>query len=155
MLAFLLINKLLRSYLILFFWSFFAATIFPGTSEVYLIVLLNDAEIYWLIPVIIATIGNSLGGITTYYMGYFTANYLAKKEKISSKFNLNEKALALIKKYGSFALILSWVPLIGDILVGFAGALKLPKTSSFFWMTLGKFLRYAIIAGITMGIIAL
>jgi len=148
-----LLNSIWKTYLLLFFWSFFAATIFPGTSEVYLIYLINDNSPFWL-PVLVATLGNSLGGISTYYIGYFSANYLEKRKKTKDKYKLNDKAINLIKKYGSFALIFSWVPLIGDILVGIAGAMNLPKTPSFFWMTLGKFLRYVFIALTTLGIIA-
>ena len=149
-----LLLSLTYRYFLLFFWSFFAATIFPGTSEFYLVYLVQDEQLFWL-PVLVATLGNTIGGVSTYYLGYFTANYLEDKKQISSKFNLNKKALAILQKYGSFALIFSWIPLLGDIIVGFAGALKLPKTSAFLWMTLGKFLRYAAIALSTLGVVSL
>jgi membrane protein YqaA with SNARE-associated domain len=152
MLLLYLLNHIWKTYLLLFFWSFLAATILPGTSEVYLVYLINENSPFWL-PVLVATLGNSLGGISTYYIGYFSANYLEKRKKLKDKYKLNDKATHLIKKYGSFALILSWVPLIGDILVGIAGAMKLPKTPSFLWMTLGKFLRYLFIALTTLGVI--
>jgi membrane protein YqaA with SNARE-associated domain len=152
MLLLYLLNNIWETYLLLFFWSFFAATIFPGTSEVYLVYLINANSPFWF-PVLVATLGNSLGGISTYYVGYFSANYLEKRKKLKDKYKLNDKAINLIKKYGSFALILSWIPLIGDVLVGIAGAMKLPKTPSFLWMTLGKFLRYLFIALTTLGVI--
>jgi len=142
----------MQNYLLLFFWSFFAATIFPGTSEIYLVYLIQENSPFWFV-IAVATLGNSLGGISTYYLGYYSANYLEKKAALKGKFKLNEKAIHLIKKYGAFALILSWVPLIGDILVGIAGAMKLAKTPSFFWMTLGKFLRYLVLALSILGII--
>ena len=153
MFALLIINTLFYSYLLLFFWSFLAATLLPGTSEFYLIYLVQQENTIWL-PVLIATIGNSLGGVSTYYLGYFGRKYYdIKKEK--SVFENNSKALQLVEKYGAFILILSWVPLMGDVLVGLAGVVKLNKTTSFFWMTLGKFLRYLLLALSTLGIIEL
>jgi len=141
-------------YFILFFWSFLAATIIPGTSEIYLVALISKYNILWL-PVIVASIGNILGGVTTYYLGRYSTDYLNKRKNTNNRFKINQKALKIIKKYGPFALILSWVPIIGDVIVGIAGVLKLPKKASFFWMSIGKFLRYLLIGLSTLGIISL
>ena len=56
------------------------------------------------------------------------------------------KALAQVKKYGTVALVMAWVPLIGDALPIAAGWLRLSWWKSLFWIALGKFLRYAAIA---------
>jgi membrane protein YqaA with SNARE-associated domain len=141
-------------YFILFLWSFLAATIIPGTSEIYLVALISKYNLLW-IPVIIATIGNILGGITTYYLGWYSTDYLNKRKNTNNRFKINQSALKIIKKYGAFALILSWVPIIGDVIVGIAGVLKLPKKASFFWISIGKFLRYLLIGLSTLGIISL
>ena len=54
--------------------------------------------------------------------------------------------LALVQRWGSVALLLSWVPLIGDALCAAAGVLRLNWAACLLWMAVGKGLRYAAIA---------
>ena len=51
-----------------------------------------------------------------------------------------------IKRYGAPALLLSWLPFIGDALCIAAGFLRLNPWHSLLFIALGKFARYAIIA---------
>ena len=54
--------------------------------------------------------------------------------------------LALVQRWGSVALLLSWVPVIGDALCAAAGVLRLNWAACLLWMAVGKGLRYAAIA---------
>lgn len=103
-------------------------------------------------PLIIATIGNTLGSITTFWIGWKTADLTLKK--LSSKNQKRfEQAQKMLHTWGPMSLILAWIFFLGDLLVGIAGALHLSFWKSVFWMTLGKLLRFAIIAFVTLQIV--
>ncbi|MDA3969950.1 MAG: DedA family protein [Desulfobulbaceae bacterium] len=133
--------------LALFTLSFLAATILPLGSEWYLITLIiqghNAAEV-----VSVATAGNFLGGWTTYVLGFWSSAFITTRILRISQQD-SGKALALYQRYGSWSLLLSWVPVIGDPLCLVAGSLKLhPLIFSFFVFT-GKCGRYGILAYVT------
>jgi membrane protein YqaA with SNARE-associated domain len=117
----------------LFVASFLSATLLPGGSEaVLLIVILARPELAW--PALtLVTIGNTLGGMTTYAMG-----------RALPQSTVPQKS-ALVGRHGAPILILSWVPLIGDALCAAAGWLRLAWLPCLFWMALGKAARYAVI----------
>lgn len=118
----------------IFVVSFISATLLPLATEPVLFgfVKLNP-HMFW-IAIGVATIGNTLGGMVTYYMGYGARELLAK-EKPSVH-------LRWLQRLGPPVLLLSWVPLIGDALCAMSGWLELNWRSVLFWMLLGKFLRF-------------
>ncbi len=103
-------------------------------------------------PVIIATIGNVVGGLVTFYMGWKGGEIVLKKTSEKNK-QRYDKASKLVHKYGAFSMILAWTPFIGDVIVLLGGALKLPVIASTIWMTIGKFIRYLIFAMSIQGIL--
>lgn len=120
----------------LFASSFLAATLLPGGSEVVLfgVLKLNPGQ-YW--PALaVATLGNTLGGMSSYLIG----RILPQKKDLPG--------LPAMRRYGSPALLLSWVPLIGDPLCVAAGWLRLDPWLSLLFMVLGKFARYVVIAAL-------
>ncbi|OGA45950.1 MAG: hypothetical protein A3F74_05440 [Betaproteobacteria bacterium RIFCSPLOWO2_12_FULL_62_58] len=118
----------------LFTSSFLAATLLPGGSEVVLFgVLKLHPEQYW--PALgVATLGNTLGGMSSYLIG----RIIPQARPL--------KGLDAVRKYGSPTLLLSWVPIIGDPLCVAAGWLRLDPWLSALFIALGKFARYWIIA---------
>ncbi len=56
------------------------------------------------------------------------------------------RAAAILARYGAPALLLSWVPLIGDALVLLAGAAHTPFWTFSTWTVLGKGARYVVVA---------
>ncbi|MGL5666540.1 MAG: YqaA family protein, partial [Shewanella sp.] len=60
------------------------------------------------------------------------------------------KALALIERYGVWSLLLSWAPVIGDLLCLLAGWLKLRAFPALVMILIGKTLRYLIVAAATL-----
>lgn len=118
----------------LFVSAFLAATILPGGSEAAFagVLLLYPAQ--WLPALALATVGNALGGMSTYLL----ARFLPRKE-IPSR-------LEWVRRHGAIVLLLSWTPLLGDALCAAAGFLRLPWLACFLWMALGKGLRYGVIA---------
>ena len=122
----------------LFASSFLAATLLPGGSEVVLfgVLKLHPGELWSAIGV--ATLGNALGGMSSYLIG----RVIPPKQDLPG--------LPALRKYGSPALLLSWVPFIGDPLCVAAGWLRLNPWLSFLFITLGKLARYLVIAVIAV-----
>lgn len=101
----------------LFASSFLSATLLPGNSEVVLIaMLLAGVSQPWLL-VLIAIIGNSLGGVTNVILGR-----LFPLRKTS---RWQEKATGWLRRYGAVTLLLSWAPVIGDLLCLLAGWMRI------------------------------
>ncbi len=131
------------NYITLFFVSFISATLFPMGSEALLLYNLNvNYNMYFL--VIFATFGNVLGSCVNYYMGFKGEEYLEKKS-ILKKEKINKYKL-FYEKYGSYSLLLSWAPIIGDPLTFIAGILKYDFKKFLFFVFIAKFLRYVFIA---------
>ncbi len=122
------------SLLSLFLGSFFAATLLPGGSEAVLFgVLKSYPETLWP-ALLIATAGNTLGGMVSFGMGWL----LPQTQQL--------KHVGKLRRYGTPALLLAWVPLIGDALCLAAGWLRLNWWQAALFMALGKFARYWVIA---------
>ena len=119
----------------LFLASFVSATLLPGGSEVVLFgVLKLYPQSYWP-AVLLATLGNTLGGLTSVGVGYLLPNTVS-----------DSRALQLARRFGSISLLLSWAPIIGDALCVAAGWLRLNWLPVTVFMVLGKFARYLVIA---------
>lgn len=122
------------SLLSLFISSFLAATLLPGGSEVVLISVLKlYPELFWP-ALLLGTLGNTLGGMVSFGMG----RLLPQTHKL--------KHVEKIQRYGTPALLLAWVPLLGDALCLAAGWLRLNPWHAALFMAIGKFARYWIIA---------
>ncbi len=126
----------------LFLWSFLAATVLPLGSEVPLAVYVRSYDQIAL-PVIVATVGNYLGSCTTYYLARRAAGAFGKTQALRES---DSRAARLIRRFGQPALLLSWVPIIGDAIVALAGGLKMPFMGFSIWTALGKLLRYSAVA---------
>ncbi len=122
----------------LFIASFLAATLLPGGSEAVFVAVLAAWPVLETQAIVVATVGNTLGGMSSYVIARLLPQDALKK--------LGEKPLALAKRWGAPVLILAWVPLIGDLLCVAAGWLRLPWRPCLLWMALGKGLRYSFIA---------
>ena len=120
----------------LFASSFLAATLLPGGSEAVLFGMLKlHPEQLWS-AVGVATLGNTLGGISSYLIG----------RVIPQKVEL--RGLPTVRQYGSPVLLLSWVPFLGDPLCVAAGWLRVNPWLSTLFIALGKFGRYLVVAGV-------
>jgi len=126
----------------LFVWSFLAAALLPLSPEVPLAVYVRPYE-QLALPVLVTTAGNYLGSCTTYWLARRAARALAKDYDPSQSPN---RSAVLLRRFGPPALLLSWVPVIGDALAALAGAMRLPFRAFSFWVATGKALRYATVA---------
>jgi membrane protein YqaA with SNARE-associated domain len=127
------------SLFVLFAWSFAAATILPLSSEVPLAVVVRSSDSL-LVPVLVATAGNTLGACTTYWLGRAAITVASPtSQKV-------QRASAFLRRFGAPAMLLSWVPFIGDVLVILAGAARMSFWVFFAWTAAGKCARYTAVA---------
>lgn len=137
-----------NGYPALFLLSFLAATLVPLGSEWLMAVLLvNNFDPSIVVPV--ATVGNTLGALTTYAIGLWGGPYLVRRVlRISHDSQL--KAERYFNRYGSWALLFSWVPILGDPLCLAGGVLKTGFWRFVLLVALGKLVRYMVVAKLVM-----
>jgi len=122
----------------LFASAFISSTLMPGGSELALLYLDSQQLFDPLSLLITATIGNTLGGMSSWLIGWYLSSRTLDEKKY-------RPALMRIRRWGAPALLLSWLPLIGDPLCLVAGWLRLSFVKSLFFIALGKLLRYVVV----------
>ncbi|MDA8947772.1 hypothetical protein N9H57_01380 [Flavobacteriaceae bacterium] len=132
----------------LFVASFLAATVIPLSSEIVLSVLIANGYDFGA-SLAVATIGNWLGGLSSYGLGY-----IGNWETLERYFGVKKSKVVRIKKYveqwGSPLAFLCWLPLVGDIFAVGLGFFKIRFPPVALWMLVGKLLRYAIWGVLTL-----
>lgn len=120
-----------------FIISFISATLLPmGSEPAVFAVIKSNPAIFWQV-IIVATIGNTLGGMVDYGMGY-AAKQAFDRERESYWYRW-------LQHFGAKTMLLAWLPGIGDPICTLAGWLRLPFWPSVFYMAVGKFARYILI----------
>jgi membrane protein YqaA with SNARE-associated domain len=128
--------------------SFISATLLPLGSEpaVFGLVKLNP-DLFW--PAIgVATVGNTLGGAVTWWMGLAS-------HKVVDKYRHSQhhlRAMDWLQRLGPKACLLAWLPVVGDPLCAVAGWLKMPFWPCLIYMAIGKFGRYLTMTAALMGV---
>ncbi len=158
----------MTAYLALLAWSFLAATILPLASEPMLVALVRGGGDLAL-PVLVATAGNYLGACTTYWLARQAAAYAARAKSARAALPIagsgdaavvadptqpsaqppkrgHARAVALVERFGQPALLLSWVPIVGDAIVVVAGGVGIRFAPFSAWVIAGKLARYAAVA---------
>jgi membrane protein YqaA with SNARE-associated domain len=119
----------------LFALSFAAATLVPLPSEASLFAYVHLYPERAATAVAIATLGNTAGGMTSYLIG-----------RLIPQDKLNLRAIEWLRRYGSPATLLAWLPIVGDALCVAAGWLRVNWLAVLVFMAVGRFLRYFIVA---------
>lgn len=127
-------------YVGLFIGSLLAATILPFSSDVLVVgMLVAKADI--VTTVVVATLGNWLGGVVSYYMGYLGKwEWIEKYLKV--KRTTLEKQKSRIDKYGSTLAFFSWLPFVGDLFAIALGFYRANPFRSILFMLIGKAARF-------------
>jgi len=122
----------------LFLVAFVPATLLPLGSEPALFGLVQlNPDMLWP-GIVVATIGNTLGGALDWWMGY-GAHKVADKYAHSSH---HLRVLNWLERLGPKACLLAWLPILGDPLCAVAGWLRLSFWPCVLYMAVGKFARY-------------
>lgn len=130
-------------YLSLMFTGFLAATLIPASSEALLLVLFQQGYTPWLLW-LAATIGNTLGSCVNWFLGREMVRFRNRRWFPVSLQQL-QKAQALFNRYGTWSLLLAWLPVVGDPLTLVAGVLRVRFVLFLVLVATGKSLRYAVV----------
>ncbi len=130
--------------------SFLSGSVLPIASEFLLLLFLSlGLSAVWL--TVVATFGNTLGGISCFMLGYLT-----NKETVQRLLRIPDRRMKradlLIQKYGYWTAALSFVPALGEVLLVVLGIMRVNKFKVIAVMTVGKLFRYAFIAASYYGI---
>ena len=126
----------------LFVSAFLSATLLPGGSEAVLAVLaVRDEHDSWLL-LAVATAGNTLGGMSTWAVGRFFGWRFPASRFTQARY---DRPFRWLRQWGSPALLLSWVPVVGDSLCLVGGWLRVHWLAALVWIAIGKALRYGVI----------
>ncbi|WP_343634877.1 YqaA family protein [Fluviicola sp.] len=121
----------------LFGMCFLASTILPFPSEATLLFFLNSGNYSPVSVLLVASLGNCLGGSTNYLLGYYGRKMLGKKHLMRSEY--------LVQRYGFWTALLSWLPVIGDPLLVLLGIYRVSFWKTMALMSAGKIARYLVI----------
>jgi len=132
----------------LFLSAFISSTLFPGGSEAVLAYLTSEADYSLSLLIIVATLGNTLGAMTSWGIGRLISLKYSTEKLVKKS---QQKAVERLHKYGSPVLLLSWLPVIGDPLCVAAGWLRIHWLPSLLFITLGKLLRYIVVVYLISG----
>lgn len=131
------------SYLGLFAISFISASLYPLASEAFVVGFLFQGFLpFWVF--FIATLGNTLGALSTYLLGFLGKSFILEKYFHKNLLRL-EKMNLNFKCFGYAFAFFTFLPLIGDL---FALALGLARYNIFktiLFIALGKAFRYGIL----------
>ena len=118
--------------------SFVAATVFPLPSEAALFAYLQLHPERTALAVATATLGNTAGGMTSYLIG-----------RLIPQRKLNLRAIEWLRRYGSPATLLAWLPIVGDALCVAAGWLRMHWAAALAFMAAGRLGRYIVVAALS------
>jgi len=131
----------------LFLISFLSATIIPFSSDIVVVGMV--ALKYNAFAVFaIASVGNTLGGMTNYYIGRAgKTEWIHKYLRISEK--KIHKAEQYVKKYTTLTALFTWLPAFGDALALVLGLFKASPFKVWLFMFIGKAARYYVLIFLT------
>lgn len=128
----------------MFIAGFLSGSILPFSSEVVLVGLLAGGANVWGL-LIWGTVGNSLGSYVNYFIGT-----LGKEEWITKYAGVPpeklKRGMTYVRRYGAWAGLLSWLPVIGELITVAMGYLRINQVASVLTIVIGKFLRYIALA---------
>ncbi|MBQ5678928.1 MAG: DedA family protein [Rikenellaceae bacterium] len=127
-------------YIGLFIGTFVAGTVLPLSSDVLLVGLLaaGGSPIACLI---VATLGNWLGAMTSYVLGWY-----AKWEWLDKYFKIKpetiERQRQRIDRYGIWLAAVYWAPIVGIVIMVALGLYKTRPRATALIALVGAFLRF-------------
>lgn len=130
--------------------AFLSGSIVPITSEVLLVFFLSmGLNAVWL--TLVATLGNTLGGVTCFFVGW-----LADKNRVIKMFKITPRRMQrvdrIIQRYGYWAAAISFVPVLGETLLVMLGVMRVTWWKVALVMAAGKLVRYSFITASYSGV---
>jgi len=138
-----------HGYPALFLLGFLAATLLPLGSE-WLLAALLAKGLDPLLLVGVATAGNTLGALVTYAIGLWGGPWLVEKLLRINPAS-RQRAEHLFNRYGSWTLLMSWLPIVGDPLCLVGGVLRVRWSLFLVLVAIGKLVRYQLVTWAVLG----
>jgi membrane protein YqaA with SNARE-associated domain len=125
--------------------AFLAGSVFPFSSEAVMVGLLATPSIDTWTLVIYATVGHVLGGMFNYGVGR-----LGKSEWIERWLKISPEKMERAKRFmagrGAWMGFFAFVPVLGSAITVTLGLMRANVIISLVSMTIGKLLRYCLLA---------
>ena len=126
----------------LFISALLAGSIVPFSSELVMIALVK-VGLSPAICVLAATLGNTAGGMTCYYMGR-----LGKTDWIEKYFKIKKKKIDKMQRFlqgkGALMAFFAFLPFVGEAIAIALGFMRSNVTLTVFSMFVGKLIRYIV-----------
>lgn len=124
--------------------AFLAGSVVPLPSEAVLAaVLVNGVDP--VLSVGVASLANTVGAATLLWLGRGGRVVAERRLGVAQRGRL-ERAQAHVGRFGAVALVLAWLPIVGDVFVLAAGVLRIPWGPALAAIAVGKTARYAAVA---------
>lgn len=124
----------------LFVGSFLASTVVPFSADALLVGCLAIG-LKTSLCLVLATLGNWLGGLTSYYIGR-----IGNMDRIEKWFKIKKEKLEqqqkLVERWGALLAFVTWLPIVGDVFAIALGFYKINWKQCAFWMLIGRFIRF-------------
>jgi membrane protein YqaA with SNARE-associated domain len=117
----------------------------PGSSELVLGGFLSAGQGEPWMLVLAATAGNLVGAVINYVIGHFVSDLAGRRWFPVTEAQM-QRASDRFNRYGVWILLMTWLPLIGDIITVVAGLLRTNFKIFIVLVTIGKLFRYIAIA---------
>lgn len=132
--------------------AFTSASLLPGTSEALLATLVWKGH-----PLValflVATLANTAGSVLNWWLGREVHRFAGRRWFPVSQRQL-DRAQAWHGRYGRWALLLSWLPVVGDPLTVMAGVMRQPLGTFIPLVMVAKGARYGILLWATQRAVA-
>jgi membrane protein YqaA with SNARE-associated domain len=139
----------------MFLVAFLSGSVLPINSETVLTILLLPGSGVAHGPCVAAAcIGNIFGGMVCYTMGrkgdiqWIERNLHVKRKRL-------DHVQRFVSNKGSYIAVLGFLPVLGSVIIITMGLLRANPVATFIYMSIGKSMRYIIIAAIALGIFSL
>ena len=123
--------------------AFLAGSFFPFSSELVMVGLMA-AGLDPLLLVVYGTVGNVLGSVFNYGVGY-----MGRIDWIEKNLHLRKEKLERTRQFlagrGAWMGILAFLPILGSVVTIVLGLMRVNMTITFISITIGKFLRYLLL----------
>jgi membrane protein YqaA with SNARE-associated domain len=116
----------------------------PASSELVLGGFLAADEGEAGLLVLAATVGNVVGSIINYFVGRYVSGLAGRRWFPATEAQM-QRASVQFNRYGFWILLMSWLPVFGDLITVIAGLLRTNFKLFVALTSVGKFFRYFLI----------
>lgn len=137
----------------MFLSAFLAGTVIPFSSEVVMLALV-EMGLDPLLTILVGTLGNVAGGMTCYWIGH-----LGNLRWIEHYFKVSPEKIARAERFvngrGAWVGFFAFLPILGSAISIVLGMMRANIPVTILSMSVGKFLRYAVLVYITEGVVTM